>query len=71
MTIDIIRELHRIQNELVAMIAQEQDDEANGFLVDMYDAAGAVLKRLNEKAYAKFQDDQPSIATGVPMDFNV
>jgi hypothetical protein len=25
MTIDIIKELHRIQNELAAMIAQEQD----------------------------------------------
>lgn len=70
MNINIIKELHRISNELADMIVQEQDDEANGFLVDMYDAAGSALKRLNEKVCAEFQNDNPPNAMPVPMDFN-
>ena len=57
MQIDTIKELTQIERELVAIIAQEQDDVTNGYLVDMYDAAGGALKRLNEIAYVKFQEN--------------
>jgi len=65
MTIDIIKELHRISNELADMIRQEQDDKCNGLLVDCYDAVGAALVVENELAH-----DEPEEPMGkpVPMD---
>ena len=67
MTIDIIKELHRITGELASMIAQEQNDKINSALVDMYDAAGMALKLLNERDYAEFRDDVPPNAPKVTM----
>ena len=65
--LDIIKELHKMSGELATMIAQEQEDVANGLLVDCYDAVGAALVKQNENAY-----DEPEnpIASKVGMDHN-
>lgn len=70
MTIDIIKELHRITGKLASMIAQEQDDAINNALVDMYDAAGMALKLLKERDWADFQGEDATNAPPVSMDHN-
>ena len=67
MSIDTIKELHRIAGELADLVAREQDDTTNGLLCDAYDNVCAATRRLNEKAHEEFQSDTQPNGTPVPM----
>lgn len=59
MNIDMQTELFAMGHQLADMIDQEHDQTAHDALVEAFDAVGATLQRLNDKANDEFQDDTP------------
>ena len=49
--------LNALLAELPSMIDAEQDDVANGFLVDAWDAVQGYFKTKRENEEGEFQDD--------------